>query len=422
MKRNQRFRRIMSIMLCIALILTSSPEAFAVGLEALSQIDIELKPKASETKSDAEVQKVIDLIEDIGTVEYTDESLGKIVAAEKAYAALNTEQKEKVTNYGTLKTARNAYDVMAAAAEDTSALEVTDSGTINSTVKWTVYTNGILEISGTGSIPTYSSGSAPWYQYRTSIKKIIVRDTITGISNGAFYGCSNVTSVTLPFVGASRTATGPNSAFGYIFGYSTKNAYDWDCYYSSNYRHSYGYDYAVYNQNGTEVASRYYVSEYLNGSNCSVCHDDASDYRSKYTANRKQGSSNSTEFVSLSVNTGSNWYSCYNYNYGWLQTYCYNIPSTITTVNITDASKVEDGAFNATSIKEINLNEGITSICDHSFQNCSSLVDVAIPETVSTIGNYAFYKNTALKDIYIPDAVSTISDYVFYRYKVAEWQ
>lgn len=419
-KRFRQFQKVLSIMLCVVMLLITCPQVVAYGLEALSQIDIELMPKASETKSDAKVQKVIDLIDDIGTVEYTDESLGKIVAAEKEYAALNTEQKEKVTNYGTLKAARNADDVMAAAAEDISALEVTDSGTINSTVKWTVYTNGILEISGTGSIPTYSTGSAPWYQYRTSITKLIVRDTIESVSNGAFYNFSNLKEVTLPFVGEKRDATGPNSAFGYIFGYYNQSSYGWTCNTtytpsaSCDYKHTYSFSFAIYDRDGNEIDglhSDYVWSDY-SSSYCDRAHyvrEDSAVYRR---------SNYSKAFVSECVGSDrTNWYSCYDYSdgsYGWLQTYYFYIPNTLTTVNITDASKVADGAFNDTNIKEINLNNGITSIGDVAFQNCSALVDFAIPETVNTIGDYAFYKNIALKDIYIPDAVAVIPNYGFY--------
>ena len=54
--------------------------------------------------------------------------------------------------------------------------------------------------------------------------------------------------------------------------------------------------------------------------------------------------------------------------------------------------KVEDGAFNATSIKEINLNKGITSIGNFAFQNNTNLVTFDIPETVETVGEHAFRK------------------------------
>jgi hypothetical protein len=34
---------------------------------------------------------------------------------------------------------------------------------------------------------------------------------------GAFYGCNGLISITLPFIGASRTATGASAVFGFIF-------------------------------------------------------------------------------------------------------------------------------------------------------------------------------------------------------------
>ena len=44
---------------------------------------------------------------------------------------------------------------------------------------------------------------------------------MTSIGASAFSGCSALTSITIPFVGASRTATGTNALFGYIFGISS---------------------------------------------------------------------------------------------------------------------------------------------------------------------------------------------------------
>ena len=66
-------------------------------------------------------------------------------------------------------------------SEDTSEYELkysTSTGTIGN-LTWSVYKNGLLEISGEGAIPTYSSTGAPWYSYRSSIKRILVRDTVT---------------------------------------------------------------------------------------------------------------------------------------------------------------------------------------------------------------------------------------------------
>ena len=57
------------------------------------------------------------LIDDIGEVEYTDESKEKIVAARTAYEALTDDQKALVENYETLTAAETAYDELKAAAE-----------------------------------------------------------------------------------------------------------------------------------------------------------------------------------------------------------------------------------------------------------------------------------------------------------------
>ena len=406
----QYWRKILSLVLCAAMIFVSSPEVFAVGLEALSQIDIELPTKASETKSNARVQAVIDKINAIGKVEYTGECLSKIVTAEKAYDALKSDEKLKVTNYGTLKAARAAYDALAADHIDTSSYTVADNGVLGSGVKWFVYNNGALEITGDGAVPTYSAGDAPWYSYASSIKKIIVRSSVTEIGAFAFYNCNNVTDITLPFVGESRTATGYKATFGYIFGYSTCNA----ALKKDTTRPNSNYLYAVYTSAG-ECYSDYYY--------------DASNRDIRYR------SAQSNAFTNYYVGGSSvnSWYSCYDYYndkyihytgsenaYGPynLQTYRFYVPANLKAVKITDASKIESAAFNNCQyITKITLNDGITSVGDYAFQNCSSLKDYAIPETVAEIGSYAYYGNTALTEVYIPDAVTKINAYTFYGCK-----
>ena len=64
---------------------------------------------AFEKEVPAEVKNVIDLIKAIGEVAYTDECKQKIDAAREAYDALTDEQKELVSNYDTLIAAEAAY-------------------------------------------------------------------------------------------------------------------------------------------------------------------------------------------------------------------------------------------------------------------------------------------------------------------------
>ncbi len=75
-------------------------------------------------------------------------------------------------------------------------------------------------------IPEYYNGtkitSIKKYAFKdcTSLKSVVVPDTVTSIESYAFRGCTSLERITLPFVGASPTASsGYDQVFGYIFGY-----------------------------------------------------------------------------------------------------------------------------------------------------------------------------------------------------------
>lgn len=62
---------------------------------------------------------------------------------------------------------------------------------------------------------------------------------------------------------------------------------------------------------------------------------------------------------------------------------------------------IEDGAFaNCTSLTSINLPDSVTSIAKNTFANCTSLVNVTIGNGVTSIGEYAFLWCTSLTSIY----------------------
>ena len=60
---------------------------------------------------------VMDMIDEIGKVELTDECERKILDAEEAYEMLTAAQQKKVTNYKTLLKARQTYDKQVAERE-----------------------------------------------------------------------------------------------------------------------------------------------------------------------------------------------------------------------------------------------------------------------------------------------------------------
>ncbi len=65
------------------------------------------------------------------------------------------------------------------------------------------------------------------------------------------------------------------------------------------------------------------------------------------------------------------------------------------------------------SIKEIVIEDGVTSISSESFRNCFELLSIDIPNSITSIGDYAFCNCTNLANIIIPDGVKHIGTAVF---------
>ena len=341
----KQMKKVLCIVLSILMMFSYAVPAFAGSID-----NTHLSTKRSDVKSDAEVKAVEKKIDAIGKVHYTDKSLAKIIVAENAYNALSNTQKSNVSNYGALKAARNAYDALVADNIDTSSYNITDKGSLSDDVNWFVYGNGLLEITGKGSIPSYSEGNAPWYQYKDTITSILVRSSITGIGSSAFYGCNNVTEITLPFVGASREATGYSCSFGYIFDCITSSYILRSSDFDGDFAPGYGYETGRFTTKG-------------NG---------------------------------------------YYYDY-----YYFSVPSSLKTVTITDANQIGKGAFHqCTNISKIVLNDGITSVGDYAFQNnpwYNNLTDEFV-----TIGDNVLIKYNGTKSsVTIPDTVKHIAGGVF---------
>lgn len=69
--------------------------------------------------------------------------------------------------------------------------------------------------------------------------------------------------------------------------------------------------------------------------------------------------------------------------------------------------------FRMTNVKRIVLHDGITKIGDYAFTSCTSLESIVIPEGVTSIGKSAFANCAALGEVTIPAGVISIGDYAF---------
>ena len=92
-----------------------------------------------------------------------------------------------------------------------------DSGKCGKNVTYSfVSSTGTLTISGTGNMIDYDYNSynhnyAPWYNYHSSIKKVVINNGVTSIGEYAFNGCKGLTSVTIP---NSVTSIGEYAFYG----------------------------------------------------------------------------------------------------------------------------------------------------------------------------------------------------------------
>ena len=72
-----------------------------------------------------------------------------------------------------------------------------DSGGCGTNLTWSVDNNGLLTISGSGTMDNYSpyGGDTPWYNYRNIIKSVKVENGITTIDVASFIGLTSLETI-----------------------------------------------------------------------------------------------------------------------------------------------------------------------------------------------------------------------------------
>ena len=134
--------------------------------------------------------------------------------------------------------------------------------------------------------------------------------------------------------------------------------------------------------------------------------------------------SGSGAMTNYSTNTGAPWYSYKSYikqitiengvtSIGSYSFFDFDDPIE---VKICDGVKtISSYAFYySDGITSLTIPDSVTSIGNHAFDDCDSLTSVTIPSSVTSIGNYAF-SYCSLTSVTIPSSVTSIGYYAFYK-------
>ncbi len=228
-------------------------------------------------------------------------------------------------------------------------------GTCGDNLTWTLNSEGVLTISGTGDMYTFGYQSFGWYPYSEYIESIIACDGVASIAYNAFCDCPNLTSVTIP---SSVTSIG-NEPF-----YNSPAITD--VFYGGTPEQWIAISDETYHLNLSSVRIHFGDVVYLGLGRC-----------------------------------GKN------------LTYVITEDGTLT---ITGTGEMYSGAFdNNTQIITVVLPEGLTSIGGYAFRGCTSLTDITIPYGVTAIGYDAFYGCTGVTNVTIPSSVTYIYGDAFYN-------
>ncbi|WP_400233890.1 leucine-rich repeat domain-containing protein [Methanomethylophilus alvi] len=325
----------------------------------------------------------------------------------------------------------SAYAVVSECSDGSEAAS-DHSGSCGDNVRYVFDSStGTLTISGSGDMSSYSYGSAPWYTYRSDVKKVVIGDGVTSIGSYTFYECSSLASVVIP---DSVTSIG-NYAFYRCTSLASVTIPDSvtsidssafsgcsslasitipDSVTSIGNEAFYGCSSLVSVTIPDSVTS-------IGGdvfSGCSsltsiIVSEGNEAYRSvdgvlfskdmKMLVQCLAGKSDDSYIIPDSVTSiGGGAFS------GCSSLVSVTIPDSVTSIG-------QSAFFGCFSLVSVTIPDSVTSIGQFAFYECSSLASVTIPDSVTSIGSDAFFGCSSLTSITIPDGVTSIGGWAFYR-------
>lgn len=274
---------------------------------------------------------------------------------------------------------------------------------------WTLNTeSGLLKIEGSGEM-----NLIPWFDYNNIISQVDLPFGLINIQDGAFMGCTKLTSITIP----SSVTTIGGSAFHNCTGLTSVTLPS-----SVTTIEKYAFSYCT-GLTSVTIPSSVTTMEEFAFSGCtgltSVAIPSSVTTIGDGIFFRCSSLKDIIIVNDVFVHMPNNY--CGNYTIpsnikriiGHAFTGCtglvsVTIPNSVTTIRM-------DTFSGCTSLTSIDIPNSVISIDEYAFSECTSLTSINIPNSVISIGNYAFQECESLTSINIPNFVTSIGNYAFYN-------
>ena len=241
------------------------------------------------------------------------------------------------------------------------AAETVSSGSCGDNLTWELDAEGTLTISGTGDMWDYTwQEKTPWASSYSSIKEVILKNSVTSIGEYAFSGCSSLTSVTIP---NSVTSIGEYAFSG--------------C------------------SSLTSVTIPNGVTSIEHGAFSSCSSLTSVIIPNSVTSIENGAFYHCTGLTNVTIPNSVT----------HIGNYAFRGCSSLTSVTIPNSvTSIRPYAFSdCSSLTSVTIPNSVTSIMYRVFYNCSSLTSVTIPNSVTSIEDEAFGDCNNLREVHITD-------------------
>lgn len=255
--------------------------------------------------------------------------------------------------------------------------------------------SGVLTITGSGEMPSYTEGGAPWSDRANEITKISIAEGMTSVGDYAFAGLNNVSSISLP------------TSLRILGKYTFKDCSGfWSC--------------TIPEGVTTIGEGAFYNCTKMGSFTIPVSVTKIEKFAFTGT-NLLWGSyaGSSAKWNDIAIGEGNEKLTAASVTFDDDELTYTVAGDTLTISGTGDMRQFNSNNkpfSSASDVKKVVIEEGVTSVSEGAFNNAwydyPNLESISLPDSLTTIGQWAF-KDTKLTEVTIPKGITDIGGYAF---------